>query len=141
MLKSIFKTAFLRQRWYVNPFSECNKTCGTGQKTRNITCSQLGSDGKYHEVSDAALCTATKPTVYRVENCNVIACTAQWVLGKWSEVCCYFSFFFITKQFFVVQKVKNAFKRPSFLNILKALNILKHSRMFQTLLFQGHFKF
>ncbi|XP_065062702.1 A disintegrin and metalloproteinase with thrombospondin motifs 6-like isoform X2 [Rhopilema esculentum] len=72
-------------QWYISPWSECNKTCGTGQRTRNITCSQLGSDGKYHEVSDAALCTATKPTVYTVENCNVIACTAQWVLGKWSE--------------------------------------------------------
>eukprot|EP00112_Aurelia_sp_Birch-Aquarium-sp1_P003530 Seg1394.13 transcript_id=Seg1394.13/GoldUCD/mRNA.D3Y31 product="A disintegrin and metalloproteinase with thrombospondin motifs 18" protein_id=Seg1394.13/GoldUCD/D3Y31 len=70
-------------QWYIHPWSKCSKSCGTGQRARNLTCSELRSDQKFHSVADG-LCTTAKPTVALNESCSVVICQAEWKLGNWS---------------------------------------------------------
>eukprot|EP00794_Sanderia_malayensis_P011708 gene11708-12929_t len=70
--------------WHIYAWTTCSRSCGTGQRTRSLNCSQLHSDGKYYPVNDSSVCTAAKPTATLTENCNTIMCNAEWVLGNWS---------------------------------------------------------
>ncbi|XP_046864865.1 A disintegrin and metalloproteinase with thrombospondin motifs 9-like isoform X2 [Xenia sp. Carnegie-2017] len=59
-------------KWSVGNWSECSKSCGSGERTRTVKCSG----------SSNLQCEEKKPV--NRENCNNIDCPV-WIVGNWSE--------------------------------------------------------
>ncbi|CAL1266760.1 unnamed protein product [Larinioides sclopetarius] len=64
--------------WVLGEWSECDRTCGNGNRTRTVECS---SDG---ETLDPSLCDAEKkPAEY--ESCTLGPCEGvEWIVSEWS---------------------------------------------------------
>lgn len=71
--------------WIPGEWSECSKSCGTGSRTRSVTC--RNAEGL---IVDDSFCTGQKPE--ELSPCNTQACTFNysWVTGSYglcSETC------------------------------------------------------
>uniref|UniRef100_A0A1X7U7C0 Ig-like domain-containing protein n=1 Tax=Amphimedon queenslandica TaxID=400682 RepID=A0A1X7U7C0_AMPQE len=65
--------------WVTSPWSECNKICNGGYRTRNITCVSSVTN----MTIDDRFCTAgTEPRT--IEQCNIHLCPYQYVVDRWS---------------------------------------------------------
>ena len=59
-------------KWIVGNFSECSKSCGSGERTRTVQC-----------VGGSSLpCQGIKPATHEV--CNDISCPV-WIVGNWTR--------------------------------------------------------
>ena len=83
-------------RWNTSEWTDCSRSCGGGNQTRNVTCLEL----KIHQAEinitvitgevDEGMCVmfegaGTRPTNYQL--CNEQSC-AFWQAGQFSDVCC-----------------------------------------------------
>ena len=59
-------------KWVVGDWSECSKSCGSGERTRTVQC--LGGS--------TLSCQGTKPTSHEV--CNATACPV-WIVSEWTK--------------------------------------------------------
>jgi hypothetical protein len=57
--------------WTAGPWSACSKTCGTGTRTRSISC-KAGYD------------CSSYPMPHNSEKCNTHKCKGEWQTGNWS---------------------------------------------------------
>ena len=66
--------------WKMTPWSECSNNCGTGMKTRTVTCTQPDSG----EIVEEGMCKILKPeTSMGCEDTS--GCVYKWKTGAWSE--------------------------------------------------------
>ncbi|GBN66338.1 hypothetical protein AVEN_44287-1, partial [Araneus ventricosus] len=66
--------------WHASEWSECNRTCGNGSRTRTVEC----SSGE--ETLDSSLCDADKKPV-EYESCTLGSCEeVKWTVSEWSGV-------------------------------------------------------
>lgn len=71
-------------RWVVEEWSPCSKTCGKlGYQTRAVQCMQAQHNGTSRPVHSKH-CTENRPETRRP--CNHTICPAQWRTGAWSQV-------------------------------------------------------
>lgn len=71
-------------RWVVEQWSACSKTCGKlGYQTRVVQCMQAQNNGTNKPVHSKH-CTGDRPDTRRA--CNQTLCPAQWRTGAWSQV-------------------------------------------------------
>lgn len=75
----------LIHRWYESGWRPCSRTCGKGIQLRQIVCRRKISQAHYETVEDSS-CTEQKPIVNLQQECNKIACPAEWKHSAWSEV-------------------------------------------------------
>lgn len=83
-LACINPPAVLTDRWVVEPWSACSKTCGKlGYQTRVVQCMQAHNNGTNKPVHSKH-CSGDRPDGRRA--CNQTLCPAQWRTGAWSQV-------------------------------------------------------
>lgn len=71
-------------RWVVEEWSPCSKTCGKlGYQSRVVQCMQALHNGTNRPVHSKH-CTEDRPEMRRA--CNHTVCPAQWRTGAWSQV-------------------------------------------------------
>jgi len=81
-----FTLLFLHiHRWYESGWRPCSRTCGKGIQLRQILCRQKINQSHYETLDDSS-CTEQKPIVILQQDCNKIACPAEWKPSAWSEV-------------------------------------------------------
>ena len=62
--------------WYTTPWSDCSKSCGNGQQTREVKCVMKVTSNEY-EPSDN--CSSNKTIITdTVRPCNSFACDPDW---------------------------------------------------------------
>ncbi|CAL1266787.1 unnamed protein product [Larinioides sclopetarius] len=65
--------------WHASEWSECNRRCGKGNRTRTVECSSQG------EVLDPSLCDADKKPAH-YESCTLGPCEkVKWTVSEWSK--------------------------------------------------------
>ncbi|XP_068090670.1 A disintegrin and metalloproteinase with thrombospondin motifs 16 isoform X2 [Hyperolius riggenbachi] len=67
--------------WSVGNWSECSRTCGTGEKFRQIHCKHI-RHFKVEIVADK-LCHTLAPA--QRQACNTQSCPPEWSVGPWSQ--------------------------------------------------------
>ncbi|XP_065566633.1 protein madd-4-like isoform X2 [Artemia franciscana] len=71
-------------RWNISEFSTCNKPCGGGIQTREITCIHEVARGGSNTLPVAAeLCPQPAPRSQQF--CNMFDCPPAWTTGPWSK--------------------------------------------------------
>lgn len=70
--------------WYLSGWRPCSKTCGKGIQLRTIVCRRKISQDHYETVDESS-CTEQKPVRNLQQECNRIACPAEWKHLAWSE--------------------------------------------------------
>ena len=80
-----FLSWFSFRRWYLSGWRPCSKTCGKGIQLRTIVCRRKKSQEHYETVEESS-CTEQKPVGNLQQECNMIACPAEWKHLAWSEV-------------------------------------------------------
>lgn len=70
--------------WYLSGWRPCSKTCGKGIQLRTIVCRRKKSQEHYETVEESS-CTEQKPVGNLQQECNMIACPAEWKHLAWSE--------------------------------------------------------
>lgn len=79
-----FQRACCANRWVVEEWSPCSKTCGKlGYQSRLVQCMQALHNGTNRPVHSKH-CTEDRPESRRA--CNHTVCPAQWRTGAWSQV-------------------------------------------------------
>ncbi|XP_055949212.1 papilin-like isoform X1 [Argiope bruennichi] len=65
--------------WVPGEWSECDRTCGNGNRTRTVECSSEG------ETLDSSLCDAEKKPE-EFESCSLGPCEGvEWIVSEWSK--------------------------------------------------------
>ena len=72
-------------RWYTSGWRPCSKTCGKGVQLRKIACRRKINQDQYETVEDSS-CAKKKPAGILQQECNKVACPAEWKHLSWSEV-------------------------------------------------------
>ncbi|KAJ8304409.1 hypothetical protein KUTeg_017992 [Tegillarca granosa] len=70
-------------KWFAGPWSLCSSTCGSGIKTREVSC--VGRDGsdRLRILPDQSCDMSDKPVERQV--CQQTACGSQWYMTDWSQ--------------------------------------------------------
>jgi len=69
--------------FYAAPWSKCSVDCGSGNRTRLITCVILMADGSMREVSNTQ-CAIEMPMPVEVEACYQVPCP-KWQASEWRK--------------------------------------------------------
>jgi len=70
--------------WYTSGWRPCSKTCGKGLQLRKTVCRRKISQDHYETVEDSS-CGKEKPEEILQQECNKVACPAEWKHLAWSE--------------------------------------------------------
>ncbi|KAL9963798.1 hypothetical protein ACROYT_G027341 [Oculina patagonica] len=70
--------------WFESGWRPCSRTCGKGIQLRKIVCRRKISQGHYETVEDSS-CPNPKPEGILQQECNKVACPAEWKHSAWSE--------------------------------------------------------
>ena len=71
-------------RWNVGSFGQCQPSCGSGERFRNVNCTKVISDSLEEEVEENMCELEDKPTTSEI--CRGTDCLAVWVALKWGQV-------------------------------------------------------
>ena len=70
--------------YFADEWSECSKTCGSGRRTRTVTCRQEFAGDFMTTVSFRKCKGLPKPTAH--ERCTVQECAHWKITSDWSDV-------------------------------------------------------
>ncbi|GBO34407.1 hypothetical protein AVEN_133133-1 [Araneus ventricosus] len=87
MTKACKKPAPCEAMWHVSEWSECDRACGSGNRTRTVECSLE------RKTFNPSFCDADKKPV-EFQNCNLGPCEeVKWTVSEWSGVQYAFHYF------------------------------------------------
>jgi len=88
----------------VTEWGKCSKSCGGGNKTRELYCSKI--DGTATRIVTASTeCVDDQPEVDLVASCNAIICPAFYEYGDWSQVSHHTKLFFYVHVIFAMIQI------------------------------------
>ena len=97
---------FWIRRWYESGWRPCSRSCGKGIQLKQILCRQKIAQGNHTTLPDA-MCTGKKPEGLLRQDCNKVACSAEWRPNAWTEVRLFLELFHSTQIYIRCEKLRH----------------------------------